>query len=179
MRVFSGFSRATTWGFALLLPSTLVACSSDDAASTTDLAALAPHCPGGTDALKIEGSIADGVISDTRSTNINAGLENLGAGKFYTPVTDLAPLAGNQLALSVSWTRSLAYGESASIGSGTLQLPATHPKPGAVYCVSAGEVGFVEGGAEDGVFKFAITEVKAGADCSGATEAVDLRGCFE
>jgi hypothetical protein len=130
-------------------------------------------------ALKIRGTIAGGAIEDVRTSNINAGYENLSDGKFYTPTTSLAPLASNQLALTFEWPGSLLFGETAAISVGNMTLPATHPEAGDVFCVSAGQVGFVDGGAEDGALKFAITEVKAGADCSGAATAVDLRGCYQ
>jgi hypothetical protein len=130
--------------------------------------------------LKIEGTIAGGTIDDTRTTtNINAGLENIGMSKFYTPLGTLTPLASNQVALTITWQGSLFYGATATATGGTLTLPADHPTPGAQYCISAGRVGFVSGGQEDGVFKFDVTEVKAGADCSGAATAVDLRGCYQ
>jgi hypothetical protein len=139
----------------------------------------APHCQDGTDSLKITGTIAGGPIDDSRTTNINAGFENFDAGRFYTPLTNLVPLASNQLTLTFNWSSSLWDGDTAAISAGSMTLPATHPQANAIFCVSAGRVGFVDGGAEDGALKFAITEVKSGADCSGAATAVDLRGCYQ
>lgn len=138
----------------------------------------APHCTED-DVLKIEGTIAGAAIDDVRTTNVNAAQENLGDGKFYTPFSSLAPLASNQLALTFTWPHSLFNGQTSAIGSGTLTLPATHPEAGAMYCVSAGQVGFVDGGSEDFALKFVISQVKAGADCSGPPIAVDLRGCYK
>ena len=130
--------------------------------------------------LKIEGTIAGGAIADTRVDNdINAGLENFGMGKFSTPFSTLAPLASNQLAVTITWPSSLFDGASSAASGGTLTLPMDHPSPGAAFCISAGQVGFVSGGSEDGAFKFAVTEVKAGADCSGPATAADIRGCFQ
>jgi hypothetical protein len=158
--------------------SLLASCGGSDG-PTSAVLAQAPHCPSGSDALKIVGTIAGGPIEDFRTTNSNAGLENFADGRFYTPFSNIVPLSGGQLALSFEWSRSLAFGESSATSAGALILPATHLQAGAEYCVSAGQVGFVDGGAEDGALKFAITEVKAGADCSGASTAVDLRGCYQ
>lgn len=160
----------------------LVGCGSSDegGGAATGLLAQAPHCPTDTYALKIEGTIAGGAISDNRaSPAINAGQENLTTGKFYTPISTSTQLQSNQLALTFTWPGSLFFGQTSAMSSGTLTLPATHPQAGAVFCISAGQVGFVDGGSEDGALKFAITEVKAGADCSGPASSVDLRGCFQ
>lgn len=161
--------------------SLLAACgSSDDSGGpAAGILTQAPYCPNGTDALKIRGTFAGAAIEDTRTTNINAGYENLSGGRFYTPTTNIAPLASNQLALTFEWPGSLLFGDTAAISAGSMTLPANHPQAGAVFCVSVGQVGFVDGGAEDGALKFAITEVQAGADCSGAATAVDLRGCYQ
>jgi len=162
--------------------SLLTACGSSDdgGGSASGLLSQAPHCPTGTDALKIEGTIAGGAIADSRiAPNINAGTENFTSGSFSTPVSNLAPVAANQLALTFAWPKALFFGETSAISAGNMTLPATHPQPGAAFCVSKGQVGYVDGGSEDGALKFAITEVKAGADCSGGATAVDLRGCYQ
>ncbi len=161
--------------------SSLVACGSSDdgGGSAAALLRQAPHCPNGTDALKIEGTIAGAAIDDSRTTEINAGLENLMGGRFATPFFNLAPLADDQLSLTFTWPGSLFYGQTSAIAGGNMTLPATHPQASAKYCVSVGQVGFVDGGSEDGVLKFSITEVKAGADCSGMATAIDLRGCYQ
>jgi hypothetical protein len=179
MRENSGFWVLFGRCLSVCTCSLLAACgSSDGDGADSALFSQAPHCPG-TAALKIEGTIAGGAIDDSRTGNdINAGYENAAGGKFYTPVfAGLVPLAENQLALTFEWPKSLLFGESSAISTGNLTLPANHPQAGAEFCVSSGQVGFVNGGSEDGVLKFAITEVKAGADCSGAPTAVDLRGC--
>jgi hypothetical protein len=159
----------------------LVACgSSDDSgAPAGGVLSQAPYCPHGSDALKMRGTIAGGEIEDFRTSNINAGFENLSGGRFYTPTTNLAPLANNQLTLTLEWPGSLLLGDTAAISAGSLTLPANHPRAGAMFCVSAGQVGFVDGGAEDGALKFAVTELKAGADCSGEATEIDLRGCYQ
>jgi|SRR6478735_1087772 len=158
--------------------SVLLACSGDDAGGgAAAVLTQAPHCPAGADALKIEGTIAGAAIDDTRTMNLNAGFENATSGRFATPFFNLFPLEPNQVALTIEWPHSLFNGQSSAISTGTLTLPATHPQALATFCVSAGQVGFVDGGSEDGALKFAVTEVKSGADCSGAATADDLRGC--
>ena len=163
---------------------TLCACTLAVGCGSTDeggggMLSQAPHCPTDSDVLKIEGTIAGAAIADTRTDEINAGYENLSGGKFYSPLSSFVPLASNQLGLTIEWAGSLFDGQTSAISVGNLTLPATHPQALAKYCVSAGQVGFVSGGSEDGAFKFAITEVKAGADCSGPATAVDLRGCYQ
>jgi len=174
--IWCWFARGLTWCTCSLV----VACGSSDEGGGPGAAVLtqAPHCSAGVDALKIEGTIAGATIDDSRfDNNINAGYENLSGGRFSTPFFAIAPLADNQLALTFEWTADLFFGQSSAISTGNLTLPATHPRAGAQYCISAGQVGFFDGGTEDGALKFAITEVKAGADCSGAVTVVDLRGC--
>jgi hypothetical protein len=173
-----GWARLST--FALISMCGLSsACGSSSDSGGSAVLSEAPHCPSGMDALKIEGSIGDAVIDDTRSMNLNAGYENIGMPKFYTPLTNLVMLEPNQLALTINWADGLYDGQTGAITGGTLTLPANQSSAGATFCVSAGEVGFVSGGSEDGAFKFAITQVKSGADCSGAVTAVDVRGCYQ
>jgi hypothetical protein len=137
-----------------------------------------PHCPSGSDALKIEGTIAGGTIADTRTTNINAGYENIGMPMFNTGPT-LGQPGDSELTLTLTWANALFNGQAGPITGGSLTLPPNHPDAGAQFCVTGGEVGFVDGGSEDKAFKFAITDVKAGADCSGAASSVDVRGCLQ
>ncbi|MEO8903938.1 MAG: hypothetical protein ABI627_20655 [Polyangiaceae bacterium] len=156
-----------------------VACGSSSDSGASAVLTEAPHCPSGTDALKIEGAIGDAVIDDTRTSNLNAGYENIGMPKFSTPLSTLAMLEPNQLPITITWAQSLFDGQTGAITGGTLTLPADQPNASATFCISAGEVGFVSGGSEDGAFKFVVTQVKSGADCSGAATAVDLRGCYQ
>ena len=179
MRDYTAFS----WSRALVRVSPLclfvAACSgSSSGGSSAAVLTQAPHCTGSGAQLTIEGTVAGSTITDSRTTDINAGYENVGTPNFRTPLSDLAGLESNQLALTLTWADSLLNGEAAATTSGKMTLPANHPQAGATFCVSKGDVGFVSGGAEDGVFKFAVSEVKAGADCSGATSPADLRGCF-
>ena len=89
---------------AWILPACLLsgACGSAGEGSAANVLAEAPHCPSGTDALKIEGTIDDGTIDDTRTTNINAGYQNIGMPKFFTPVAGPSSLQANQIATTLS-----------------------------------------------------------------------------
>lgn len=160
----------------LLLPLALGACGSDDAGG---LLTQAPRCVGATDELNIEGTLDGASILDRRTSNINAGLVNLGEPRFDTPAVELAPVAAGQVELHLKWTRSLAFGESERMQRGFMTAPSTHPRAGESLCITAGEVGFVDGGEEDGVFKFRIDEVRQGADCNGAVLPVAVSGCFD
>ena len=200
MTSYSGGKRAGAGGFAL--PACLFvvlcgACSSD--AAPSGLLDQAPRCPEAS-VLRIEGTIEGSTLSDTRTSNINAGLTNIVSPQFQTPISDLAPLQSDQLGLDISWANSLADGQVAAVTGGVLTLPANHTLAaddgGAFtvgsFCVSKGKVGFVSGGPEDGAFKFAISELWRGtngalypmpcpadlASAGGEALAVDVRGCF-
>jgi hypothetical protein len=179
---FLGFC-AASWGLPLCLLVAACGSTSDGAGggsvSGADVLSQTPKCPAGADALKIEGTVDGAAIDDVRSADINAGYENIGMPNFYTPLSDLVSLAPNQLALTIDWSAGIFNGQTAPISGGAMTLPANHPDAGAKFCVSAGSVGFVDGGSEDSAFKFDITQVKAGADCSGAAMTVDLRGCYQ
>jgi hypothetical protein len=176
---FVGFRAAFGVLFGCLSAVACGSASDGGAGSAAGVLNQMPNCPTGADALKIEGSVDGGAIDDTRSSNINAGYENLNMPNFNTPLAGLASLEANQLALTIDWGTGIFNGQTAPITGGTMTLPANHPNPGAQFCVSAGTIGFVDGGSEDGAFKFDITRVKAGADCSGAALTVDLRGCYQ
>jgi hypothetical protein len=150
--------------------------------------------------LRIEGTIEGNTVNDTRTSSINAGLTNIGSFEFQTPLVT-ASLESNQVGLDFRWAESLAYGEVSAVTNGRWQAPADFPiirkragvnQVGSSFCVSKGELGFVSGGSEDGVFKFAITELwdsdsfyPRPLGCpsqfpaeGGETFAVDVRGCF-
>lgn len=134
----------------------------------------APHC---LDSFQVEGTLDGVAVDDLRTTNVNAGLVNIGTPKFDTPISTLVPLASNQIELHLTWTGSLAYGDFAPLTGKSLVAPANHPRAGQQLCITDGEVGFASGGREDGGFKFHITKLRSGADCS-VDVPVDLRGCF-
>src|SRR5450432_2948331 len=159
----------TLWALPLCLLVAACGSASDGAGggSGSGVFSQSPNCVAGTDALKIEGTVDGAAIIDDRTADINAGYENIGMPNFNTPLSTLAPLPANQLTLKIEWSTGIFNGQTAPVTGGALTLPATHPDAGAQFCVSAGTVGFVDGGSEDGAFKFDITQVKAGADCSG------------
>ncbi len=138
----------------------------------------APHCSNTSFSLRIEGSIDAAAVSDTRLESVNAGFVNGGPGDFDTPFTPEFPLEPGQLALSLQWAASLAYGQASATSSGSVVPPDGHPLAGAELCVSEGAVGFPGEGAEEGVFKFYVREARVGADCSGEAVPIDLRGCM-
>lgn len=166
--------------FACLL---VAACGGDDGDSSnpntggSDVLSQAPHCSASGNDFRVEGTLDGVAVDDQRTTNINAGLVNIGNPAFDTPLSNLASLDANQIELHLTWKDSLFHGAKGPLTGKTLTAPANHPRAGQPLCVAAGEVGFVSGGTEDGVFKFHITQAKAGADCSTSVP-VDLRGCM-
>lgn len=178
----STFNRGSIVVMAVLSAGLTSACGggdSDDAGGGSGLLSQSPHCPMGTDALRIEGSIDGAAVDDQRSTNINAGLVNFGDSTFDSPLGTLLPLQPSELEIHLKWMGSLVYGESGTTTGGTLVAPAGAAHAGQTLCISKGAVGFAEGGSEDGVFKFKVSELRAGADCMGEIVPVDLRGCYE
>lgn len=163
----------------------LQACGGSDAdgpsGGAAGLLSQAPHCPTGTDALRIEGTVDGATVNDQRTAGdqINAGYENFAMPAFDTPLTNLVALPASGLEIHFGWTQSLAYGETDTINAGTLVAPSSAVHAGQTLCITAGEVGFVDGGAEDGTFKFRVTALRAGADCMGEVVPVELRGCYE
>jgi hypothetical protein len=145
------------------------------------LLSQAPHCPAGTDALRIEGTVDGATVNDQRtaSDQINAGYSNFTMPTFDSPLTDIVPLPASQLELHFGWAQSLAFGQTDTIEAGTLVAPSGAAHAGQTLCITGGQVGFVDGGAEDGVFKFRVSALRAGADCTGEVVPVELRGCYE
>lgn len=183
MGLYAGF-----WGISAISMLLCVGCGSDGNAQPAWLG-QAPHCPEQS-VLRIEGSVGSTTISDTRLANGNAGLTNVGEPEFKTPFFESVPVEDDQVALHIVWGTSLLYGQAAPLTGGSLSLPAASPAATKDLCLSGGEVGFVSGGTEDGVFKFAITEAYTGGPAgwpsctapppAGATVvAVDVRGCFQ
>jgi hypothetical protein len=138
----------------------------------------APHCSNTSFSLRIEGSIDGVAVSDIRVENSNAGFVNGGPGDFDTPFTPEFPLESGQVAVSLQWTASLAYGQASATSSGIVVPPDGHPLAGQELCVSEGAVGFPGEGAEEGVFKFYVREARVGADCTGEAVPIDVRGCM-
>jgi hypothetical protein len=173
------------WGVRLVMAVACLglapACGGDDSDGPGGggLLSQAPHCPTGTDALRIEGSLDGVTIDDQRSTNINAGLSNFGNSSFDTPFSNLAPLQSSELEVHLKWMGSLFFGQTGPTTGGSVVAPSGAAHAGQTLCVSAGSVGFADGGSEDGVFKFKVTELRAGVDCTGEVVPVELRGCFE
>ncbi len=160
----------------------VIGCGGDDTSSQggSGLLSQAPHCPAMTNALKIQGTLDGSSIEDIRSTNINAGYVNFGQAYFATPFVELATLADGQVGLRLEWLNApIAHGETTPASSGFVTAPSNHPRAGEKLCVTSGQIGFVQGGEEDGAFKFAVTGARTGADCTGSDLAVDLRGCYQ
>ncbi|HWA72586.1 MAG TPA: hypothetical protein VG937_09635 [Polyangiaceae bacterium] len=175
------------WGLRLVTALSAAALCSACGGSDSDgpggggsgLLTQAPHCPTGTDALRIEGTLDGATVDDQRSTNINAGLSNFGESSFDTPFSNLAALQPSELEIHLEWMGSLFFGQTGPTTGGSVVAPSGAAHAGQTLCVSAGSVGFAKGGSEDGVFKFQVTELRAGADCTGDVVPAELRGCFE
>jgi hypothetical protein len=129
--------------------------------------------------VRVEGNVSDGALADVRTSNANAGLTQLGTSEFKTPFSAQGTLPDSALAITLDWSGIIAHGQTAPVTSGQFTLPVTHPLAGQTWCIQAAQIGFVDGGAEDGTFKFAVTTATPNADCSGAATPVDIRGCFD
>ena len=161
--------------FSCLLP----ACGGNNgpAAAAGGLLDQTPHCESSGHAIRVQGTI-DGVpIDNSGAEGASVILVNIDSPKFDTPSSSLREPASNPIELHLTWQSSLAYGETGPLTGDYLVPAKTHPRAGEHLCVRTGEVGFVNGGSEDGVFKFRVTGARPGADCS-ADVAVDLRGCY-
>lgn len=179
MRWLSWAGRALS---LLVFSCSLQACGGGDdgpSGGGSGLLSQSPHCPVGTDALRMEGTVDGAVVNDQRTDNSNAGLVNIGQPSFDTPFTNLAPLGATQLEIHFGWMQSLLYGQTDEMTTGTLVAPSGAAHAGQTLCITSGDVGFVDGGTEDGAFKFRVTELRAGADCLGDIVPVELRGCFQ
>lgn len=160
--------------------SLLAACggSSDSSAPGGELLTQAPHCSSTEGDFRVEGMLDGVAVVDHRTTSINAGLVNIGEPRFDTPFSNQASLAADEIELHLTWKDGLFDGATGPLTGKTLVVPANHPRAGQQLCVTQGEVGFVSGGTEDGVFKFRISKLSAGSDCS-VDVPVDLRGCMQ
>jgi hypothetical protein len=160
----------------------LPACTGSDPKDPADgsgLLSQAPHCPAGTSALRLEGTVDGVTVDDSRSTNLNVGLTNFGASTFDSPFSNAFPLQPSELEIHLKWANSVVHGQTGPTTGGSLVAPAGATQAGRTLCITEGAIGFVDGGSEDGVFKFKVSGARAGADCTGEAVTVALRGCFE
>jgi hypothetical protein len=144
------------------------------ATDKTKLFEQAPHCDAN-NAYLLEGSI-DGVAVHDGSAGFTGGFSNGNNGEFSTP-SGVAAM-DTRVRISFEWTHGLSYGQASTISNGTVIAPTGHPRAGVELCVTQGSVGFPEGGAEDGNFKFWLHATRLGPNCTGAEVAIDLRGCM-
>lgn len=96
-------------------------------------------------------------MDDSRSTNLNVGLTNFGSSTFDSPFSNAVPLLSSQLEIHLKWASSVAYGQTAPTTGGSLVAPAGATQAGRTLCITEGAIGFVDGGSEDGVFKFKVS----------------------
>jgi len=181
MSSFKGSARARAMTVVACL-GLFPACSGSDAkdpAGGAGVLSQSPHCPAGTSALRLEGTVDGATVDDSRSSNLNVGLTNFGSSSFDSPFSDAVPLQPSQLEIHLKWASSVAYGQTAPTTGGSLVAPAGATQAGRTLCITEGAIGFVDGGSEDGVFKFKVSGARAGADCAGEAVTVALRGCFE
>lgn len=150
-------------------------CMPLNSAEQTALFEQAPHCTMTFD-YQLEGSIDGGVVHDTREAGFTGGYVNGNTGHFETPSAN-SPDA-TRVKIRVDWTRALAHGDSCVLMQGLVVPPTGNPRAGEELCITQGAVGFVQGGADDGNFKFHLYGARAGADCSGEEVPLDLRGCM-
>jgi hypothetical protein len=129
----------------------------------------------------MEGTVDGATVNDQRPLNgqINAGFQNLSQLEFDTPFSNLATLPASGIEIHFTSTKSLFNGQTTTIASGTLVAPSGAAHAGQALCITAGQVGIVDGGSEDGALKFLVTGLRAGADCMGDVVPAELRGCFQ
>jgi len=144
-----------------------------------------PRCATGQDALRVTGSIDSIAVLDERTTNINAGLVNVGDGSFDTPVVDFAPLEPQSVELHLTWSGSLSYGSATEGLGGFVVPPASHPRMGQTFCVTSGTAGFSADTADEGSFWFSVVGATVAVDgpdgpqCGSENVVIDLQGCFQ
>jgi hypothetical protein len=181
----SRFNSVLCWGIALAVPGLIPACSGgDDSNGGGDDALLsqAPQCSAGETALRIEGSIDGSGVNDQRSTNLSVQMTNSVTSSFDSPASNVV---GNlipepqpsEVEIHLKWAGNVSDGQTSPTTGGSLVAPAGTAYAGQMLCITQGAIGFGEGGSE-GVFKFKVTELRAGANCMGEVVPVDLRGCY-
>jgi hypothetical protein len=186
----SRFDWVPCWVLALAVPGLMPACSGGgsnggDANGGDDaLLSQAPQCLAGETALRIEGSIGGSPVNDQRSTNVSVRITNSVTSTFDSPagnvVGNLIPQPQpSEVEIHLEWSGTVSVGQTSPITGGSLVAPSGTPYAGQTLCITEGAVGFVDGGSEDGVFKFEVSELRGGADCTGEVMPVELRGCYE
>jgi hypothetical protein len=151
------------------------ACMELTSAEQTMLFEQAPHCTETFD-YELEGSIDGGMVHDIRDGGFSGGYVNGNTGRFETPSgTSSDP---SRVKIRFLWTKPLAHGDSCTTVDGIVVPPTGNPRAGQELCITQGVVGFVEGGPDDGNFKFHLYGARAGSDCSGEEVPIDLRGCM-
>jgi hypothetical protein len=184
---------------ALAVPCLISACSADEFNGGRDesngggdesnggrddaLLSQTPHCQAGETALRIEGSIAGSTVNDQRSTNISVHLTTSVTSTFDSPAGNvfgnLVPKPQpSEIEIHLKWAGSVSVGQTSPTTGGNLVAPAGTAYAGQTLCITQGAIGFGEGGSEDGVFKFKVSELRAAADCQGEVLPVELRGCY-
>lgn len=146
--------------------------------------AQTPSCPANKtdlgDGMKVHvtGTLEGKAINDLDSEHgLNAELINGRTGHFKRTVADPSD-SPTELPIDIFWNVPLSGGVPQAISQGTFVAPGEHPRAGQIFCIVAGTVSQVPDGPEAGALKFAITRAAQGANCSGPTIPVDLRGCF-
>ena len=151
-------------------------CMELSSAEQTMLFEQAPHCTMTFD-YQLEGSIEGGMVHDIRDDGYSGGFVNGTNGRFETPSATSAP-DPTRVKIRFNWTRALAHGDSCTAVNGIVVPPTGNPRAGEELCITEGVVGFVDGGPDDGNFKFHLYGARVGADCSGEEVPIDLRGCM-
>ncbi len=145
------------------------------AADAMALFAQAPHCSDTTN-FQLDGSI-DGVAVHDDGELFSGGYVNGSNGNFSSPGVGFPP-DPKRVTVSFDWHHGLSYGQASTIAKGTLIAPLGHPRAGEELCITRGVVGFPQGGAEDGHFKFWLREAQLGPDCAGDEVPIEVRGCM-
>ncbi|HKY40417.1 MAG TPA: hypothetical protein VJN18_31000 [Polyangiaceae bacterium] len=83
--------------------------------------------------------------------------------------------------MMLRWEGYVREGATMTLSGGYWVVPAGHPDAGQTLCLSGGDVGILpptytpDGGRE---LKYRITAASLGADCTGPSVDVDIKGCF-
>jgi hypothetical protein len=122
--------------------------------------------------------------STTSARPTPAAADQFGNSTFDSPagnvVGDLIPEPQpSELEIHLRWAGNVSNGQTSPTTVGSLVAPAGTASAGQTWCITQGAIGFADGGSEDGVFKFKVSELRAGADWGmGEVMPVELRGCY-